>query len=96
MIGLIKRGRDGESPLINLFDVDYKATEEDIRKVYQDVHIESINMIKPGLFLLELQKDEALKLVEAGPKVTRDSFFQGLKDILGCFQQTILHEVRLF
>lgn len=68
MIGLIKRGRDNENPLINLFDVDYKATEEDVRKIYQDVNIESVNMIKPGLFLLELQKDEALKLVEAGPK----------------------------
>jgi len=79
MIGLIKRGRDDESPLINLFDVDYKATEEDIRKLYQDVQIENIDMIKPGLFLLELEKDEALKLVEAGPKaVFNRPFFMKL------------------
>ena len=77
MISLIKRGRDNENPLINLFDVDYKATEEDIRKLYPDVQIDNINMIKPGLFLLELQKDEALKLIEAGPKVNREFFLRG-------------------
>lgn len=68
MINLIKRARD-ENTFINLFDVDFKATEEDMRKLYPEVKVNEVTMVKPGLFLMELSREEALKLVEVGPKV---------------------------
>lgn len=70
MTNLIKRSNE-QNTLINLFNVDYKATEQDIRDMYTDVSILDINQIKPGLFILELRNDEALKLVDIGAKVLK-------------------------
>lgn len=68
MVNLIKRARD-DNTFINLFDVDFKATENDIRQLYPEVKVHEVTMVKPGLFLVELDREEALKMVDIGPKV---------------------------
>lgn len=68
MVNAIKHSQE-KTTLINLFNVDYNAKDEDIRNLYKDVSINEINQIKPGLFLLDLDNEEALKFVEIGAKV---------------------------
>ena len=68
MVNAIKHSHE-KTTLINLFNVDYNAKDEDIRNLYKDVSIREINQIKPGLFLLDLDNEEALKFVEIGAKV---------------------------
>jgi len=67
MISLINK----ETGLVTvvLFDVDYNSTEEDVKNVYPDVAFISVTQPKKGLYLVELSKENALKLVEAGSKV---------------------------
>lgn len=66
MISLINK----ETGLVTvvLFDVDYNSTEEDVKNVYPDVAFISVTQPKKGLYLVELSKENALKLVEAGSK----------------------------
>ena len=70
MINLIKRQKAGELTIINLFNVDYQAKEDDIRQLYKDVNIQTITELKAGLFLVELEPEEAIKLVEIGATVS--------------------------
>ena len=70
MINLINRSKEDVPILINLFDIEFNATPEDIRKIYSDVKIDNITQPKHGIYLLELTREEALKIVEIGPKVT--------------------------
>ncbi len=74
MVNAIKHSQE-KTTLINLFNVDYNAKDEDIRNLYKDVSINEINQIKPGLFLLDLDNEEALKFVEIGAKVRLILFF---------------------
>ena len=74
MVNVIKHSQE-KTTLINLFNVDYNAKDEDIRNLYKDVIIREINQIKPGLFLLDLDNEEALKFVEIGAKVSIFFFF---------------------
>jgi len=67
MTNIIKASPE-KTILINLFNVDYNSQEDDIRNLYKDVQINEVNQIKPGIFLLDLDKDEALKLVDIGAK----------------------------
>jgi len=67
MMSIIKNSNE-RTILINLFNVDYNAKEDDIQNIYHDVKIIEINQIKAGIFLLELEKDEALNLVNIGAK----------------------------
>jgi len=67
MISVIKHSQE-KTTLINLFNVDYNAKEEDIRELYEDVNIISVDIPKAGIFLLELDNEQAIKLVEIGTK----------------------------
>jgi len=69
MTNIIK-GSNERTILINLFNVDYNAKEEDIRNIYKDVKINEVTEIKAGIFLLDLDKEEALNIVEIGAKVS--------------------------
>lgn len=75
LINLIGRSKEDQPVVINLFDVEYNATEEDIRKLYNEVTIDSISSPKKGIFLLEMSKSEALKIVEIGSKVVNNRPF---------------------
>lgn len=67
MLNLIKRGN--EQVNIVFFNVDYGAKAEDIQNLYRDIKFNNIDVPKAGLFSLDLSKDEAVKLVNAGAKV---------------------------
>lgn len=69
MVNLINRWKENVPVLINLFDIEYSATSDDIRNIYSGINIDNFSQPKQGIFLLELSKEEALKMVEAGPKV---------------------------
>ena len=70
MLNLIKRSNEHAKTFINLFNIDFKATANDIRNLYSDVNIIDVREIKPGCLLLELNQAEAVKIVEIGAKVS--------------------------
>jgi len=68
MINLINRGRE-DTANITIFNVDFKSNEENIKDNYQEVKFRSIQSPKPGVFILEFDKENALKFIEIGTKV---------------------------
>jgi len=72
MINLINRARD-DVTLITIFNVDFNHEEENIRGLYQEITFRNIKMPKKGVFLLEFEREQALRFVEAGTKVIFDS-----------------------
>lgn len=75
MVNLINRSKDDVPVIINIFDVEYNATEDDVRKVYPEIKIGEITAPKKGIFLLELSKDEALKIVDLGARIINQRQF---------------------
>lgn len=73
---------DKSKIIINLFNIDNKATAEDITNYYQNIHIIAIhsNPNKTGNYDVEFNsKEEVLKLIEKGTgKINKRPFFMRL------------------
>lgn len=73
---------DKSKIIINLFNIDIKATAEDITNYYQNIQITGIhsNQNKTGNYDVEFNsKEEVLKFIEKGTgKINKRSFFMRL------------------
>jgi len=68
MLNLIKRQRD-TTTMITVFNVAFNSTAADVKALYPEVKFRSDREPKPGVFVFELDQDEALKFTEIGGKV---------------------------
>lgn len=57
MIESIDKAGEDERVYINIFDVEFSATDEDIRKLYPEIKILSLTSPKEGIFIFELVKE---------------------------------------
>ncbi len=73
-MNLIKRQRD-TTTMITVFNVAFNSTAEDVKALYPEVKFKSDREPKPGVFVFELDQDDALKFTEIGGKVNNSSFF---------------------
>jgi len=67
MLNLIKRQRD-TTTMITVFNVAFNSTIDDVKALYPEVKFRSAKEVKPGVFIFDLDQDEALRFTEIGGK----------------------------